>query len=73
VIPINHHIGGPTFTRCIALESEEGFTASAEMIDPLSVVTGLEFQGLSHEHAVAVQVDGGCVQLTSGTRVYVIP
>ncbi len=72
-IPINHHVGGPTFTRCTAPEAEGTFTADAPMVDPLAVVTGLEFQGLHYEHAVAVDVAGGCVQFTMGTQIQASP
>jgi hypothetical protein len=43
-IPINHHAAGATFTHCAVPASEGGFHADAEMIDPLAVVTGVEFQ-----------------------------
>lgn len=66
IIPINHHAAGPTFTSCAADASAGAFHADAEMIDPLAVVTGLEFQGLDHGVVVAAQVSAGCVELFYG-------
>lgn len=68
-IPINHHAAGPTFTSCAADASAGAFHADAEMIDPLAVVTGLEFQGVDHGVVVAAQTEVGCVELFYGGRV----
>ncbi len=64
VIPINHHAGAPTFTSCVASRDEEHFVVPAEMVDPLSVITGLEFQGLHYGQYAAINTDVGCVQAT---------
>lgn len=72
-IPINHHAGGPTFTECVAPESAGSFHAEAEMIDPLSVITGLEFQGLEHVFVAAAQTPAGCVEFRFGEHVGVWP
>lgn len=72
-IPINHHAGGPTFTECAAPKSAGGFHADAAMIDPLAVVTGLEFQGLEHEFVAAAKTAEGCVEFRFGARILVSP
>ena len=72
-IPINHHAGGPTFTECAAPESAAGFHADAAMIDPLAVVTGLEFQGLEHVFVAAANTPAGCVELRFGARILAFP
>jgi len=70
LIPINHHVGGPTYTWCRAEESAGSWVADAGMIDPLAVVTGLEFQGLNYEHVLAGWTAQGCVEFKAGTRLY---
>lgn len=67
VIPINHHAGAPTFTQCAVPASAEGFVVPEDMVNPLAVITGLEFQSLIHEMPVAVETDAGCVQLWVGS------
>ncbi|MFM2248262.1 MAG: hypothetical protein RL071_4337 [Pseudomonadota bacterium] len=69
-IAINHHAAGPTYTSCLVDESTGGFDATAEMIDPLAVVTGLEFQGLDHLQVAAAEVEGGCVELRVWVRIF---
>jgi hypothetical protein len=72
-IPINHHAGGPTFTECAAPDSSGGFHADAEMIDPLAVHTGLEFQGLEHVFVAAATTPQGCVEFRFGPQLFVFP
>jgi hypothetical protein len=72
-IPINHHAGGPTFTECAAPESAGAFHADAEMIDPLAVITGLEFQGVEHVFVAAADTPQGCVEFRFGERISVFP
>jgi hypothetical protein len=72
-IPINHHAGGPTFTECAAPESAGAFHADAPMIDPLAVVTGLEFQGLEHVFVAAASTPAGCIEFRFGARLLVSP
>lgn len=72
-IPINHHAGGPTFTECAALESAGKFQATAAMINPLAVVTGLEFQGLRHEFVAAANTPQGCVEFRFGEQILIFP
>jgi hypothetical protein len=68
VIPINHHAGAPTFTSCRAEASVGGFDVPADMVNPLSVSTGLEFQGLHHGDYAAVETDAGCIQFGVWTQ-----
>lgn len=70
LININHHAAGPTFTTCRVAEASGGFDATAPMIDPLAVSTGLEFQGLDHMRVAAAELDAGCVELRVMTRVF---
>jgi hypothetical protein len=70
-IPINHHASGPTFTECGAPDSAGSFHADAAMINPLSVVTGLEFQGIEHVFVAAAQTPQGCVEFRFGKHVLV--
>lgn len=72
-IPINHHAAGPTFTECGAPDSASAFHADAAMINPLSVVTGLEFQGVEHMFVAAAQTPQGCVEFRFGRQILVQP
>jgi hypothetical protein len=72
-IPINHHAGGPTFTECRAPTSAGTFHADAGMINPLSVQTGLEFQGIQHVFIAAANTPAGCVEFRFGKAIYVFP
>ncbi|MFO0549677.1 MAG: hypothetical protein U0271_14895 [Polyangiaceae bacterium] len=65
-IPINHHAAGPTFTHCVAAASLGAFHADAEMINPLSVITGLEFQGVQYVSVAAAETPAGCVEFRFG-------
>ncbi len=66
LIPINHHAAGPTFTFCAAQASSGAFHAEAEMIDPLAVITGLEFQGVEYVNVAAAELPQGCVEFQFG-------
>jgi hypothetical protein len=72
-IPINHHAAGPTFTECAAPESAGAFHADAAMIDPLAVITGLEFQGVEHVFVAAATIPEGCVEFRFGEQILVFP
>ena len=61
-IPINHHVGGPTFTECHVPGNEGPIVVPAAMIDPLAVITGLEFQGMRHAQFASAQTSAGCVE-----------
>jgi hypothetical protein len=72
-ININHHAAGPTFTVCQAPGDAGGFAATATMINPLAVSTGLEFQGIDVHQIASAWVRGGCVEVRMGKRHYVQP
>jgi hypothetical protein len=72
-IPINHHAGGPTFTECSAPESAGALHADADMVNPLAVSTGLEFQGVEHLFIAAAETPQGCVEFRFGTQRLVLP
>jgi hypothetical protein len=72
-IPINHHAGGGTFTNCAAPLAAEAFHADAEMIDPLAVITGLEFQGLEYVNIAAAETTVGCIDFRLGEQLFVFP
>ncbi len=61
-IPINHHAGGPTYTQCAVPSSAGAFSVAQEMLTPLAVITGLEFQGLEHVLVAAAVTPKGCVE-----------
>lgn len=71
VIPINHHAGGPTFTVCDVPTASGTFHADGEMLLPLAVQTGLEFQGLDVSQTAAVHTDAGCIEVRVGRQLYV--
>ncbi len=73
VVPINHHAQPGTFTFCQADAALGSFRADAEMIEPLAVVTGLEFQGIEHWRLAAAQTSVGCVELRYGRSLYLDP
>lgn len=72
-IPINHHAAGPTFTECAAPHSAGAFHADADMVNPLAVITGLEFQGLEHVFIAAATTPHGCIEFRFGAQVFVSP
>ncbi len=70
-IPINHHAGAQTFTECAVPATAGKLHVDAAMLLPLSVVTGLEFQGIEHVRFAAAQTPLGCVELRFQTLQYV--
>jgi len=72
-IPINHHAGVGTFTLCEAGAEVGGFTAPAELVDPLAVSTGLEFSYVQHLRLAAAETSVGCVELRFGSWLRVDP
>ncbi len=62
-VPINHHAGGATFTECAISGAESELTIPGEMLEPLAVSTGLEFQGFDHLRVAAADTDRGCVEI----------
>jgi hypothetical protein len=62
-IPVNHHAAGPTFTEC-AMDAHAGsLDIAQEMVEPLAVATGLEFQGFQHIRFAAAETARGCVEI----------
>ena len=70
-IPINHHAGAQTFTECAVPASAGTLHVGGPMLVPLSVSTGLEFQGIEHVRFAAAQTPLGCVELRFQTFQYV--
>jgi hypothetical protein len=69
-VPINHHAGVPTFTDCGVPASSGKMEISEDMLMPLAIVTGLEFQGLSHIRFAAAETDAGCIEFRHLVRDY---
>jgi len=69
-IPINHHAGGPTHTVCAVPDTAGSLHVDGAMLQPLAVITGLEFQGVAHVQFAAAQTPLGCVELRLRTFQY---
>ncbi len=61
-IPINHHAGNGTTTECDVDAAAGALHVDGAMLEPLAVVTGLEFQGVQHIRFAAAQTPAGCVE-----------
>ena len=61
-IPINHHAMSATHTECVVDADALGFSVAQDMLTPLAVVTGLEFQGLEHVRFAAANTPRGCIE-----------
>lgn len=72
-VPMNHHVGTPSFTECSIEGSAGAMHISGPLLQPLSVATGLEFQGISHGRIAAAETPEGCVELRFFRRLYVFP
>jgi hypothetical protein len=70
VIPINHHAAGPTFTNCDVPASSGAFHADGDMLMPLAVITGLEYQGTMVSTTAAVDTPQGCIDVRLGHVVF---
>ncbi|MFO0747865.1 MAG: hypothetical protein U1F43_19700 [Myxococcota bacterium] len=70
-IPINHHAGGPTFTECDVASSAASFHVDGDMLAPLAVSTGLEFQGIEHMQVARAETPQGCVEVRFQVQQYV--
>lgn len=70
-IPINHHAGGQTFTECQVAASAGPLHIDGAMLLPLSVSTGLEFQGIEHVRFAAAETPLGCVEVRMQTSQFV--
>jgi hypothetical protein len=73
LIPINHHAGGPTYTECAVDAAVGSMHVPGEMLKPLAVSTGLEFQGVDHVRFAAAQTPDGCVEFRFGASHQVSP
>lgn len=69
VVPINHHVGTPTFTECDVPASSGQLHIDGAMLRPLAVITGLEFQGMQHVNFAAAELPSGCLEIRFA-RVY---
>lgn len=67
-VPMNHHVGGPTFTECRVSAAEGTLTIGGDMLAPLSLVTGLEFQGTDHARFASAETPLGCVEFAFMVR-----
>lgn len=63
LVPINHHDGSPTFTECQVPTSAGRLHIDGPMLQPLAVITGLEFQGMEHAIFAAAQLPSGCFEI----------
>lgn len=70
-IRINHHVGEPTFTECVVPAQVGRMHIGQDMLTPLAVVTGLEFQGLEHVRYARAMVPTGCLEIRYTTQTYV--
>jgi hypothetical protein len=71
-VPMNHHVGGPTFTECAVEAASGGLHIDGDMLKPLSVVTGLEFQGIEHVIFGAAETAAGCIEIRYSARHFVL-
>lgn len=62
-IPINHHVPTPTFTECLVDGAAGALSVPGEMLTPLAVSTGLEFQRVEPARFAAVTTDWGCIEV----------
>jgi len=69
-VPMNHHVGGTTFTECAVDASAGALHIEASMLTPLAVSTGLEFQGVSHVRFAAAETGLGCIEIRVLRRHY---
>lgn len=70
-VPMNHHVAEPTFTQCATAASTGALQIGGDMLKPLSVSTGLEFQGIEHMRFAAADTAQGCVEIRYQNRAYV--
>ena len=69
-IPINHHVGSPTHTRCVVDADAEALHVEGDLVDVLAVITGLEFQTMEHTRFASATLDEGCVDIRFLTYSY---
>ena len=70
-VPMNHHVAEPTFTQCATPASTGSMQIGGDMLKPLAVSTGLEFQGIEHVRFAAAETPLGCVEVRYQIRAYV--
>ncbi|HRE87737.1 MAG TPA: hypothetical protein PK095_01240, partial [Myxococcota bacterium] len=70
-VPMNHHVAEPTFTQCATPASTGSMQIGGDMLKPLAVSTGLEFQGIEHVRFAAAETALGCVEFRYQIRAYV--
>lgn len=70
-VPMNHHVAEPTFTQCATPASTGTMQIGGDMLKPLAVSTGLEFQGIEHVRFAAADTALGCVEIRYQIRSYV--
>lgn len=61
-VPINHHVNDPTFVECDVDAASGSLKIDGQMLEPLAVSTGLEFQTIEHSRFAAAQTPQGCVE-----------
>lgn len=71
LIRINHHVPEPTFTECQVPASAGQMRIEEAMLTPLAVVTGLEFQGISHVRFAAAETPLGCLEVRFERHQYI--
>lgn len=67
-IPINHHVGTPTFTECSVDGAADGMRVPGDMLAPLAVSTGLELQTLDAARFAAATTEHGCIEVRFSVR-----
>ncbi len=67
-IDINHHASGPTYTTCAVDAASGTMVIEQDMLTPLAVSTGLEFQGIEHTRFAAAELPAGCVEFRWSVR-----
>ncbi|MGC4119339.1 MAG: hypothetical protein QM765_33195 [Myxococcales bacterium] len=60
---INHHAATSTFTECVVAATAGKLHIDRAMLEPLAVITGLEFQSVQHVRFAAVETATGCVEV----------
>lgn len=70
-VPMNHHVGTPTFTECRVAGSEGELHIPGAMLQPLAVSTGLEFQTVDTAAFAAATTALGCVEVRFSRKAFV--
>ena len=68
---INHHVTAPTSTDCTVQASTGTLHFEEDMLLPLAVITGLEFQGVDHANVAAAELDADYVEVQLSVVNYV--